>query len=137
MRERRSCGNLQVNLCQSVISKLASRHRTTGRVRDRPRSGVPPVTDHNHDQNLRTSELRHGLANATQLQTIHNRLYRFMKQMILLISRYHCEHLQWRQDCVTWKIVGSFCTEMMVVSVTGEGKVRSTWFPRLALVEEV
>uniref|UniRef100_A0A3P9IDQ3 Transposase Tc1-like domain-containing protein n=1 Tax=Oryzias latipes TaxID=8090 RepID=A0A3P9IDQ3_ORYLA len=76
---------LQVNLCQSVIS------RTTGRVCDRPRSGAPPETDHNHDQNLRTSDLRHGLANTTQLQTrlpdvkgtrvsrqtVHNRLHHF------------------------------------------------------------
>uniref|UniRef100_A0A3B3IC49 Uncharacterized protein n=1 Tax=Oryzias latipes TaxID=8090 RepID=A0A3B3IC49_ORYLA len=43
----------------SVISKLASRHRSTGRVFDRPRSGAQSVTDHNHDQNLRPSDLRH------------------------------------------------------------------------------
>uniref|UniRef100_A0A3B3HWB6 Uncharacterized protein n=1 Tax=Oryzias latipes TaxID=8090 RepID=A0A3B3HWB6_ORYLA len=101
-----------------LISRLASRHRATGRVYDSPRSGAPPVTDHNHDQNLRTSDLRHGLANATQLQacltnmkgtkvyrqTIHNRLHRSMKQVILLISRHHREYLQWIQDCVSWKM---------------------------------
>uniref|UniRef100_A0A3P9MR87 Transposase Tc1-like domain-containing protein n=1 Tax=Oryzias latipes TaxID=8090 RepID=A0A3P9MR87_ORYLA len=76
---------------QSVISRLAVIHRTTVRVCDRPRSGALPVIDHNHDQNLKTSDLRHGLANATQRQarlpgvrgtgvsrqTIHNRLHRF------------------------------------------------------------
>uniref|UniRef100_A0A3P9I187 Tc1-like transposase DDE domain-containing protein n=1 Tax=Oryzias latipes TaxID=8090 RepID=A0A3P9I187_ORYLA len=76
---------------QSVISRLAVTHRTTVRVCDRPRSGALPVIDHNHDQNLKTSDLRDGLANATQLQarlpgvrgtgvsrqTIHNRLHRF------------------------------------------------------------
>uniref|UniRef100_A0A3B3HQR2 Transposase Tc1-like domain-containing protein n=1 Tax=Oryzias latipes TaxID=8090 RepID=A0A3B3HQR2_ORYLA len=76
---------------QSVISRLKSRHRTIARVWDRHRRGAPPVTDHNHDQYLRTSAFRHGLSNATQLQahlpnvrvirvsrqTIHNRLHRF------------------------------------------------------------
>uniref|UniRef100_A0A3P9IAU4 Transposase Tc1-like domain-containing protein n=1 Tax=Oryzias latipes TaxID=8090 RepID=A0A3P9IAU4_ORYLA len=80
----------QLGDSQSVISRLKSRHRTTARVCDR-RSGAPPVTDHNHDQYLRTSAFRHGLSNATQLQahlpnvrvirvsrqTIHNRLHRF------------------------------------------------------------
>uniref|UniRef100_A0A3P9KCG7 Uncharacterized protein n=1 Tax=Oryzias latipes TaxID=8090 RepID=A0A3P9KCG7_ORYLA len=100
---------LQVNLVSlSVISRLPSRHRTTGRVSDRPRSGVPPVTDHSHDQNLRTSDLRHGLANATQLQarspdvrgtrvprhTIHNRLHRFDWNDRRLTPRHHHERVQ-------------------------------------------
>ncbi|XP_040889325.1 chitinase-3-like protein 1 [Toxotes jaculatrix] len=64
-----------------VISRLASRHRTTGRVRDRPRSGAPLVTDRNDDQYLRTYALRHRYATATQLQA----------------------HLRdWAQDHVTW-----------------------------------
>ncbi|KAL0161944.1 hypothetical protein M9458_041340, partial [Cirrhinus mrigala] len=51
-----------------VITRLASRHRTTGRVHDRPRSGAPRVTDRNDDQYLRTYALRHRYATATQLQ---------------------------------------------------------------------
>lgn len=35
---------------------------------NRPQSGAPPVTDHNDDQYPRTSELRHGFTEATQLQ---------------------------------------------------------------------
>lgn len=31
----------ELGVSQSVISRLASRQRTTGRVRDRPRSGAP------------------------------------------------------------------------------------------------
>uniref|UniRef100_A0A3P8RPU7 Transposase Tc1-like domain-containing protein n=1 Tax=Amphiprion percula TaxID=161767 RepID=A0A3P8RPU7_AMPPE len=76
---------------QSVISRLAARHRTTGSVGDRPRSGAPRVMDRNDDQYLRTYALRHRYATATQLQaclrevrgtrvsrqTIRNRLHRF------------------------------------------------------------
>uniref|UniRef100_A0A3B4A510 Transposase Tc1-like domain-containing protein n=1 Tax=Periophthalmus magnuspinnatus TaxID=409849 RepID=A0A3B4A510_9GOBI len=51
-----------------VISRLASRHRTTGRVCERPRSGAPQVTDRNDDQYLRTYALRHRYATATELQ---------------------------------------------------------------------
>uniref|UniRef100_A0AAY4DV77 Transposase Tc1-like domain-containing protein n=1 Tax=Denticeps clupeoides TaxID=299321 RepID=A0AAY4DV77_9TELE len=73
----------------NVISRLASRHRTTGRVHDRPRSGGPRVTGRNEDQNLRTYAPRHRYATATRLQarlrdvrrtrvsTIRNRLHRF------------------------------------------------------------
>ena len=58
----------ELGVSQSVISRLASRQRTTGRVRDRPRSGAPWVTDHNGDQYLRTYALRHCYVTATQLQ---------------------------------------------------------------------
>lgn len=40
-----------------------------------------------------------------------------------------------------FNVVGSHCTEMMVVSVAGEGGLsdtpRSTWYPGFTLVEEV
>ncbi|KAI3376763.1 hypothetical protein L3Q82_000365 [Scortum barcoo] len=58
----------ELGVSQSVISRLASRHRTAGRVRDRPRSGAPQVTDRSDDQYLRTYALRHRNATATQLQ---------------------------------------------------------------------
>uniref|UniRef100_A0A3B5ALC3 Transposase Tc1-like domain-containing protein n=1 Tax=Stegastes partitus TaxID=144197 RepID=A0A3B5ALC3_9TELE len=80
-----------VGIKSCVISRLLSRHRTTGTVRDRPRSGAPRVTDRNDDQYLRTYALRHRYASATELQarlldvrgtrvsrqTIRNRLHRF------------------------------------------------------------
>uniref|UniRef100_A0A671UB61 Transposase Tc1-like domain-containing protein n=1 Tax=Sparus aurata TaxID=8175 RepID=A0A671UB61_SPAAU len=150
-----------VGIKSCVISRLASRHRTTGRVHDRPRSGY-----------LRTYALRHRYATATQLQTqlrdvrgtrvsrqtIRNRLHRFglnarrPLQVTPLTPRHRRERLQWAQDHVTWTMqqwstvlftdkVGSPCTEMMVVSVAGEGEVsdrlRSTWSPGFPLVEEV
>lgn len=49
----------ELGVSQSVISRLVARHRATGSVRDRPRSGAPRVTDHNDDQYLRTYALRH------------------------------------------------------------------------------
>ncbi|KAI3367222.1 hypothetical protein L3Q82_008273 [Scortum barcoo] len=112
----------ELGVSQSVISRLASRHRTTGRVRDRPRSGAPRLTDRNGDQYLRTYALRHRNATATQLQarlrdvrgtrvsrqTIRNRLHRFglnarrPLQVTPLTPRHRRERLQWAQDHVTW-----------------------------------
>ncbi|KAI3361517.1 hypothetical protein L3Q82_013667 [Scortum barcoo] len=123
----------ELGVSQSVISRLASRNRTTGRVRDRPRSGAPRVsprmTDHNDDQYLRTYALRHRNATATQLQfrlqdvrgtrvsrqTIHNRLHRFglnarrPLQVTPLTPRHRRERLQWAQDHVTWTMQ-QWCT---------------------------
>uniref|UniRef100_A0A671VCX3 Transposase Tc1-like domain-containing protein n=1 Tax=Sparus aurata TaxID=8175 RepID=A0A671VCX3_SPAAU len=111
-----------VGIKSCVISRLASRHRTTGRLADRPRSGAPRVTDRNDDQYLRTYALRHRYATATQLQaqlrdvrgtrvsrqTIRNRLHRFglnarrPLQVTPLTPRHRRERLQWAQDHVTW-----------------------------------
>ncbi|KAI3355169.1 hypothetical protein L3Q82_017878, partial [Scortum barcoo] len=78
----------ELGVSQSVISRLASRHRTTGRVRDRPTSGAPRVTDRNDDdQYLRTYALRH---RSRPLQ------------VTLLTPRHRRERLQWAQDHVTW-----------------------------------
>uniref|UniRef100_A0A3P9JUF3 Uncharacterized protein n=1 Tax=Oryzias latipes TaxID=8090 RepID=A0A3P9JUF3_ORYLA len=111
----------------SVISKLASRHRTTGRVFDRPRSGAQPVTDHNHDQNLRTSDLRHLQARLPDVRG----------------TRWTQDHVTWTMQqwsCSLLKNVGLPYTEMMVVSGDGESEVsnnpRLKWSLRLALVEE-
>uniref|UniRef100_A0A3B5BL52 Transposase Tc1-like domain-containing protein n=1 Tax=Stegastes partitus TaxID=144197 RepID=A0A3B5BL52_9TELE len=112
----------ELGVSQSVISRLASRHRTTGAVRDRPRSGAPRVTDRNDDQYLRTYALRHRYASATELQarlqdvrgtrvsrqTIPNRLHRFglnarrLLQVTPLTPRHRRERLEWAQDHVTW-----------------------------------
>uniref|UniRef100_A0A3B4Z752 Transposase Tc1-like domain-containing protein n=1 Tax=Stegastes partitus TaxID=144197 RepID=A0A3B4Z752_9TELE len=112
----------ELGVSQSVISTLASRHRTTGTVRDRLRSGAPRVTDRNDDQYLRTYALRHRYASATELQarlrdvrgtrvsrqTISNRLHRFglnarrLLQVTPLTPRHRRERLQWAQDHVTW-----------------------------------
>uniref|UniRef100_A0A3B5AWL8 Transposase Tc1-like domain-containing protein n=1 Tax=Stegastes partitus TaxID=144197 RepID=A0A3B5AWL8_9TELE len=112
----------ELGVPQSVISRLASRHRTTGSVRDRPRSVAPRVTDYNGDQYLRTDELRHRYASATELQaclrdvrgtrvsrqTIRNRLHCFglnarrPLQVTPLTTRHCHERLQWAQDHVTW-----------------------------------
>uniref|UniRef100_A0A3B4B8J9 Uncharacterized protein n=1 Tax=Periophthalmus magnuspinnatus TaxID=409849 RepID=A0A3B4B8J9_9GOBI len=74
-----------VGIKSCVISRLASRHRTTGRVCERPRSGAPRVTDRNDDLYLRTYALRHRYATVTPLTLRHRR-----------------ERLQWAQDHVTW-----------------------------------
>uniref|UniRef100_A0A3Q1D2I3 HTH cro/C1-type domain-containing protein n=1 Tax=Amphiprion ocellaris TaxID=80972 RepID=A0A3Q1D2I3_AMPOC len=112
----------ELGVSQSVISRLAARHRTTGSVGDRPRSGAPQVMDRNDDQYLRTYALRHRYATATQLQaclrevrgtrvsrqTIRNRLHRFglnarrPLQVTPLTPRHRCDRLQWAQDHVTW-----------------------------------
>uniref|UniRef100_A0A3P8U4P3 Tc1-like transposase DDE domain-containing protein n=1 Tax=Amphiprion percula TaxID=161767 RepID=A0A3P8U4P3_AMPPE len=105
----------ELGVSQSVISRLAARHRTTGSVGDRPRSGAPQVMDRNDDQYLRTYALRHRYATATQLQaclpevrgtrvsrqTIRNRLHRFglnarrPLQVTPLTPRHRCDRLQW------------------------------------------
>uniref|UniRef100_A0A3P9I9K5 Transposase Tc1-like domain-containing protein n=1 Tax=Oryzias latipes TaxID=8090 RepID=A0A3P9I9K5_ORYLA len=80
---------------QSVIRRLASRCRTTGRVCDRPRSGALSVTDHNHDQNLRSSDLRHDVrGTGVSRLTIPNQLHRFDWN-----AR---RPLQWTHNHVTW-----------------------------------
>uniref|UniRef100_A0A3P9KGA8 Transposase Tc1-like domain-containing protein n=1 Tax=Oryzias latipes TaxID=8090 RepID=A0A3P9KGA8_ORYLA len=95
---------------QTVISRLESRLRNADRVCDGPRSGALPVMDPNHYQNLRTSALRHGLANITQLvskQTIHNRPHCFdlnarrPLQETPLTTRHRRERSQWTQDHLT------------------------------------
>uniref|UniRef100_A0AAY4CTX3 Transposase Tc1-like domain-containing protein n=1 Tax=Denticeps clupeoides TaxID=299321 RepID=A0AAY4CTX3_9TELE len=108
-------------VCQSVTSRPASRHRTTGRVHDRPSSGAPRVTESNDDQYLRTYVLRHRYTTSTQLQaclrnarstrvsrpTIHNQLHRFgfnarrPLQVTPLTPRHRRERLHWQ---VTWSI---------------------------------
>uniref|UniRef100_A0A671YEE8 Transposase Tc1-like domain-containing protein n=1 Tax=Sparus aurata TaxID=8175 RepID=A0A671YEE8_SPAAU len=90
----------ELGVSQSVISRLASRHRTTGRVRDRPRSGAPRVTDRNVDQYLRTYALRHRYATATHLQA-QLRDVRGTR-VTPLTPRHHRQRLQWAQDHVTW-----------------------------------
>ncbi|KAL0202751.1 hypothetical protein M9458_000769 [Cirrhinus mrigala] len=119
---RQSDVTRELGVSQSVISRLASRHRTTGRVHDRPRSGAPRVTDCNDDQYLRTYALRHRYVTATQLQarlrdvrgtrvsrqTIRNRLHCFglnarrPLQVTPLTPKHPRERLQWAQDHVTW-----------------------------------
>uniref|UniRef100_A0A3B3QR86 Transposase Tc1-like domain-containing protein n=1 Tax=Paramormyrops kingsleyae TaxID=1676925 RepID=A0A3B3QR86_9TELE len=90
----------ELGVSQSVISRLASRHRTTGRVHDRPRSGAPRVTDRDYDQYLRTYALRHRNATATQLQA---RLRDARGTRVTpLTPRHRRERLQWAQDHVTW-----------------------------------
>uniref|UniRef100_A0A3B3I7U6 Transposase Tc1-like domain-containing protein n=1 Tax=Oryzias latipes TaxID=8090 RepID=A0A3B3I7U6_ORYLA len=87
---------------------------------DRPRRGVPRVTDDHHDQYLRTSALRHGLANATQLQarlpdvrgtrvsrqTIHN-------NTVMNVCSGQQDHVTWtmRQWSTLWfkSRRGAFC----------------------------
>uniref|UniRef100_A0AAY4BFH4 Transposase Tc1-like domain-containing protein n=1 Tax=Denticeps clupeoides TaxID=299321 RepID=A0AAY4BFH4_9TELE len=115
----------ELGVSQSVVSRLASGHRTTGGVHDRPRSGAPRLTGRNDDQHLSTYALRHHYATATQLQarlrdarvtrlsrqTIRNRLHHFG-----LNARLPCrENLA--QDHVTWTMqpsgVGSPCPGMM------------------------
>uniref|UniRef100_A0A3B4ZZ49 Transposase Tc1-like domain-containing protein n=1 Tax=Stegastes partitus TaxID=144197 RepID=A0A3B4ZZ49_9TELE len=74
---------------QSVISRLALRRRTTGTVRDRPRSGAPRVTDRNDDQYLRTYSCRP----VYEIRPL---------QVTPLTPRHRRERLQWAQDHVTW-----------------------------------
>uniref|UniRef100_A0A3B3QX33 Tc1-like transposase DDE domain-containing protein n=1 Tax=Paramormyrops kingsleyae TaxID=1676925 RepID=A0A3B3QX33_9TELE len=109
-KEKESDVARELGVSQSVISRLASRHRTTGRVQDRPRSGAPRVTDRNDDQYLRTYALRHH-ARGTRVskQTIRNRLHHFglnarrpLQVTPLILLRHRRERLQWAQDHVTW-----------------------------------
>uniref|UniRef100_A0A3B4Z9U4 Transposase Tc1-like domain-containing protein n=1 Tax=Stegastes partitus TaxID=144197 RepID=A0A3B4Z9U4_9TELE len=126
-----------LGVSQSVISRLVSRHRTTGTVHDRPRSGAPRVTERNDDQYLRTY---------ARLPDVRG------TRVTPLTPRHRRERLQWTQDHVTWTMqqwsTVLFADEcrvtlhrMMVVSVAGEGEVsdmpRLTWSPGFALVEEV
>uniref|UniRef100_A0A3Q1CLE5 Transposase Tc1-like domain-containing protein n=1 Tax=Amphiprion ocellaris TaxID=80972 RepID=A0A3Q1CLE5_AMPOC len=116
---------MSVNHSQFIIQAAMNtrpRHRTTGSVCDRPRSGAPRVMECNDDRYLRTYALRHRYATATQLQaclrevrgtrvsrqTIRNRLHRFglnsrrPLQVTPLTPRHRCDLLQWAQEHVTW-----------------------------------
>uniref|UniRef100_A0A3B3DL68 Uncharacterized protein n=1 Tax=Oryzias melastigma TaxID=30732 RepID=A0A3B3DL68_ORYME len=99
---------LQVNFSQSIISRLVSRHRTTDRVCDRPRSGAPPVKDHNHDQYLRIYALKHGLAYTTQLQThlpdvrVQGFPDKPLTSFDLNVGDSTDTNRQWEQDHKTW-----------------------------------
>uniref|UniRef100_A0A3Q1FXY3 Transposase Tc1-like domain-containing protein n=1 Tax=Acanthochromis polyacanthus TaxID=80966 RepID=A0A3Q1FXY3_9TELE len=90
----------ELDVSQSVISRLAARHRTTGSVGDRPRSGAPRVLDRNDNQYLRTYALRHRYATTTQLQACLRKVRG--SRVTPLTPRYHRDRLQWAQDHVTW-----------------------------------
>ena len=62
----------QLNVSQSVISRLWSRHQQAGNVTDIHRVGRPRATTRQQDRLLVTSALRNRNQNATQLQ---RRLY--------------------------------------------------------------
>ena len=62
----------QLNVSQSVISRLWNRHQQTGNVTDIHRAGRPRATTRQQDRLLVTSALRDRHQNATQLQ---RRLY--------------------------------------------------------------
>uniref|UniRef100_A0A3P8TVQ8 Transposase Tc1-like domain-containing protein n=1 Tax=Amphiprion percula TaxID=161767 RepID=A0A3P8TVQ8_AMPPE len=88
-----------------------TRHRTTGSVGDRPRSGAPQVMDRNDDQYLRTYALRHRYATATQLQAclpevrgtrVSRQTIQRPLQVTPLTPRHRCDRLQWAQEHVTW-----------------------------------
>uniref|UniRef100_A0A3P8TVV3 Transposase Tc1-like domain-containing protein n=1 Tax=Amphiprion percula TaxID=161767 RepID=A0A3P8TVV3_AMPPE len=128
----------ELGVSQSVISRFAARHKTTGSVWDRPRSGAPRVMDRNDDQYLRTYALTHRYATATQLQaclrevrgtrvsrqTIRNRLHCFglnarqPLQVTPLTPRHRRDHLQWAQEHVTWTM-----QQWSTVLFTGECRV--------------
>ncbi|KAL1280026.1 hypothetical protein QQF64_014626 [Cirrhinus molitorella] len=107
----------ELGVSQSVISRLASRHRTTGRVHDRPRSGPPQVTDRNDDQYLRTYALRHRYATSTQLQA-H---LRDVNPLTPRHSRESTRPCDLDNAAVVSPCSGSLSTEMMIISVAGEG----------------
>ena len=58
----------EFRVSQSVISRLQQRHRETGRVTERHRSGRPLATSHADDGYIVNNALRNQMMNATQLQ---------------------------------------------------------------------
>ncbi len=58
----------ELKASQSVISRLQQRHRETGRVTERHRSGHPLATSHADDCFIVNSALWNRIMNATQLQ---------------------------------------------------------------------
>ncbi len=58
----------EIRVSQSVISRLQQRHRETGRVTERHRSGHPLDTSHADDRFIVNSALRNRMMKATQLQ---------------------------------------------------------------------
>jgi len=88
MTVSRVAEHLQVH--RSTISRLLARHRATGSVRDRPRSGRPRVTTQRQDRLIRLQHLRNRQQQATETarttpgrhnnrisaQTVRNRLRR-------------------------------------------------------------
>uniref|UniRef100_A0A3Q1FVP8 Uncharacterized protein n=1 Tax=Acanthochromis polyacanthus TaxID=80966 RepID=A0A3Q1FVP8_9TELE len=83
---------------QNRTGKIVVRHRTTGSVRDRPRSGAPRVMDRSDDQYLRTYALRHRYAT---LQAYH--VTWTMQQAIVV--RLHSETSSYLTGgrCQSWK----------------------------------
>uniref|UniRef100_A0A3B3IF34 Transposase Tc1-like domain-containing protein n=1 Tax=Oryzias latipes TaxID=8090 RepID=A0A3B3IF34_ORYLA len=91
----------------NVITRLASRHRSTGRICDRTSSGA---------QYLRTymqARLCNVRGTRVSRQTLSNQLHESD-----LNARHHHECLQWAQDHVTWTIqqLPTFCSLMNVRS---------------------
>lgn len=111
-----------MNVSQSVISRLWSRHRATGSVQDRPRSGRPRATTQAQDRFIRTIALRNRLVTANQIrsqlqrdtglvvsgQTIRNRLHRFHlharrpRVIPCLRDRHIRARLQWCRHHQRW-----------------------------------
>uniref|UniRef100_A0A672N3I9 Transposase Tc1-like domain-containing protein n=1 Tax=Sinocyclocheilus grahami TaxID=75366 RepID=A0A672N3I9_SINGR len=58
----------ELTVSQSVISRCKRRHRETGRVTERHRSGRPLATSHAEDRCIENSALWNQMMNATQLQ---------------------------------------------------------------------
>ena len=108
----------EFRVSQSVISRLQQRHRETGRVTERHRSGRPLATSHADDGYIVNNALRNQMMNATQLQarsrevrgtqvsrqTIGNRLHqrglraRRPARVPDHTTRHRCHRLAWARE---------------------------------------
>ena len=61
------------NVDKNTVDRLVQRHRVSGSVTDRPRSGRPRVTTPAQDQYLRTRHLRYAFVTLLIINRIYNK----------------------------------------------------------------
>uniref|UniRef100_A0A673MB21 Transposase Tc1-like domain-containing protein n=1 Tax=Sinocyclocheilus rhinocerous TaxID=307959 RepID=A0A673MB21_9TELE len=98
LRGREVATELRVSQC--VISRLQQRHRETGRVTERHRSGRPWATSHADDCFIVNNALRNRMMNATQLQA-HLREVRGTR-VPDHTARHRRHRLAWAKEHLRW-----------------------------------
>uniref|UniRef100_A0A3Q3XEF2 Uncharacterized protein n=1 Tax=Mola mola TaxID=94237 RepID=A0A3Q3XEF2_MOLML len=121
-----SQGRLPLSLeCQSVISRLQQRHRETGRVTERHRSGRPLATSHADGCFNVNSGLRNQMMSANQLQA---RL-REVRGVPDHTTRHRLHLLAWAREHLRWMrnqwLRGTLRIHFLITYIRNQMRIRS------------